>query len=170
MDMLVKLYNLPEFSTHILELKKMGIEIRQAWPSEKRVIGSWVRDQFNDTWANEAEASLGQRPTTCYIATQKDPDHEPTYPYDLPFETLLGFSCYDAIYKGMYGPVGVREDFRGYGIGKALLLATLQAMSLNRYAYAVIGWVGPIDFYTQTVNAIPIEGTEPGFFRGPLIP
>ncbi len=36
------------------------------------------------------------------------------------------------------------------------------------YAYAVIGWAGPTEFYEKTVGATIIEGSEPGIFRGPL--
>ena len=70
----------------------------------------------------------------------------------------------------MFGPVGVREDYRGRGIGKALLLASLHAMAGEKYAYAIIGWVGPIQFYAETVGATVIEGSEPGIFQGILRP
>ena len=68
----------------------------------------------------------------------------------------------------MFGPAGVREDYRGRAIGKALLLTTLHAMAAQRYAYAVIGWAGPVEFYMKTVGAILIEGSEPSIFRGLL--
>ena len=70
--------------------------------------------------------------------------------------------------KGVFGPVGVREDRRGGGIGTALLLTCLHAMAGQRYAYAVIGWAGPAEWYARTVGATIIEGSEPGVFRGPL--
>ena len=50
-----------------------------------------------------------------------------------------------------------------------LLLAGLHAMKEHNYAYAVISWAGPADFYTRMVGAVPIEGSAPGYYRGPLI-
>jgi predicted N-acetyltransferase YhbS len=64
----------------------------------------------------------------------------------------------------------VDEKARGTGLGKALLLAALRAMAADGYAYAVIGGAGPVDFYVKTVGAIPIEGSEPGLYRGMLRP
>lgn len=168
-DMLVKLYTLPESTSLLAGLRKQGIEIRQAHPGEKHVIADWVPHHFNPVWATGCEAAIEQRPISCYIAVQKhQPQQAPDNPYSLPSETLLGFACYDVASKGMFGPIGVREDQRGRGIGKALLLACLQAMAAERYAYAVIGWAGPVDFYARTVGATIIEGSEPGIFRGPL--
>ena len=68
-------------------------------------------------------------------------------PYDLPPEQLAGFSCYDSSNKGMFGPMGVAPEFEGKGIGKALLLTALHAMWAENYAYAVIGWAGPVDWF-----------------------
>jgi predicted N-acetyltransferase YhbS len=89
-------------------------------------------------------------------------------PYDLPPEVLLGFACYDVASKGMFGPIGVREDYWRRGIGKALLLTCLHAMAMEGYAYAVIGSAGPAEFYAKTVGATVIAGSEPGISRGRL--
>ena len=68
----------------------------------------------------------------------------------------------------MFGPVGVRADYQGRGIGKALLLTCLHAMAVEGYAYAVIAGAGPTEFYAKVVGATVIEGSEPGIFRDPL--
>lgn len=34
------------------------------------------------------------------------------------------------------------------------------------YAYAIIGGVGPVEFYAKTVGAVVIEGSDPGIYRG----
>jgi len=62
----------------------------------------------------------------------------------------------------------VREDYRGRGIGKALLLTCLHAMFKQGYAYAAIGQVGPTEFYRKAVGATIIEDSEPGIVRGRL--
>ncbi len=167
--MLVKLYDLPEIGPLITRLKENGIEIRQASAPEKRIVVDWVRANFYDAWAGECEAAIEQRPVHCYIAVEKDRTHVPDgSPYSLPAEKLVGFACFDATVRGMFGPMGVQTDHRGRHIGEALLLACLHAMTSERYAYAVIGWAGPTDFYAKTVGATIIEGSEPGIYRGPL--
>jgi hypothetical protein len=47
-------------------------------------------------------------------------------------------------------------------------LACLQAMRAEGYAYAIIGGVGPAEFYAKTVGAVEIEGSTPGIYRGQL--
>jgi GNAT superfamily N-acetyltransferase len=168
-DMLVKLYVLPDVAPLIAQLMTEGIEVRRAAPSEKRIVANWVRAHFSETWAAECEAAMEQRPVCCYIAVEKSRTQATgDSPYSLPAEMLVGFACFDATAKGMFGPTGVQEDYRGRGIGKALLLACLHAMAAQRYAYAVIGWAGPTEFYSKAVGATIIEGSEPGIYRGPL--
>jgi GNAT superfamily N-acetyltransferase len=167
-DMLVKLYTLPDVAPVLAELSSRAVEIRQARPSEKRMIVQWVRQRFSEAIASECEAAIEQRPVTCYLAVEKQSGVSPGKPYELPPEMLLGFACYDVASKGMFGPEGVREDRRGQGLGKALLLTCLHAMKAERYAYAVIGWAGPAEFYAKAVGATIIEGSEPGIYRGPL--
>jgi hypothetical protein len=36
------------------------------------------------------------------------------------------------------------------------------------YAYAIIGWAGPVAFFQKTVGATVIADSEPGSFRGML--
>lgn len=168
-DMLVKLYVLPEITLLLAQLGAEGIALRQGHPSEKHAIPKWVREHFHESWAIECEVGLGQRPVSCYIAVEKEAASTPdSNPYVLPAEKLLGFACYDVSSKGMFGPMGVREDYRGHGIGQALLLTCLYAMRAEGYAYAVIGWAGPAEWYAKTVGATIIEGSEPGIYRGPL--
>jgi hypothetical protein len=169
-DMLVKLYNLPPLAPVLAELARANIEIRAGDPSEKTVIARWVRHHFDEAWAIGCEVGLGQRPVTCYIAVEKGPAlAAPQNPYDQPAQLLVGMACYDVASRGMFGPTGVREDYRHRGVGTGLLLACLHAMAAERYAYAIIGWAGAPDFYARTVGATLIEGSEPGIFRGPLM-
>ncbi len=165
-DMLVKLYALPKVALVLPHLKDANIEIRQGHPSEKRVISDWTQRHFKESWAVGCEVGLDQRPVTCYIAIQKtESKASVTNSYDLSPDLLLGFACYDVASKGMFGPIGVRKDYRGQGIGKALLLICLHAMFMHGYAYAVIGWAGSTEFYAKTVGATIIEDSEPGIFR-----
>ena len=78
---------------------------------------------------------------------------------------VLGFACYDATAKDFFGPTGVMESQRGKGIGAALLIACMQAMAAEGYAYAVIGGAGPVAFYEKVVGATVIPDSVPGPYR-----
>lgn len=169
-DMLVKLYALPDAASLSTTLYQRGIEIRRAQASERYVLSEWVHRHFEDpSWAIGCEVALEQRPVSCYIAVEKSPTPVPgKNPYDLPDEGLIGFACYDVASKGMFGPLGVHENYRKQGIGTALLLTCLHSMKEEGYAYAAIGWVSSEDFYAHAAGATVIPDSEPGIFRGKL--
>jgi GNAT superfamily N-acetyltransferase len=158
--MLVRLYDLPEMTERLRALRESGIEVRRALAPEKHVVVSWVRETFGDAWASECEVSFSRLPISCFRA-QRDQD-------------LLGFACYDATAKAFFGPTGVLESERKRGIGTALLLTALHAMAAEGYAYAIIGGVGPADFYARAAGAVPIAGSTPGIYadllRGGRVP
>jgi ribosomal protein S18 acetylase RimI-like enzyme len=169
-DMLVKLYAVPEVAPLLIALHQKGLEIRRPDPSEKYILAEWVRQHFKESWAIGCEVALEHRPASCYIAVKKSQAHVPNdNSYDLPDEVLVGFACYDVASKGMFGAMGVKEEYRGQGIGTALLLACLHAMKEEGYAYAVIGWVASVDFYARAAGATVIPDSEPGIFRGKLV-
>ena len=154
MDMLVKLYELPASDDMVSRLAEGGISIRRALPPEKHNVIEWIRGNFSEAWTSEADIAFARQPVSCFIAVQD--------------KRLLGFACHDTTCKNFFGPTGVDPQARGKGIGVALLLACLEAMRHQGYGYAIIGGVGPADFYTKTVGAIPIEGSQPGIYRGLL--
>jgi hypothetical protein len=169
-DLLVRLYSLRPMGSLVEKLGSEGIVIRRAHPSETGIIVPWVCENFHEKWAAETRGAMENRPVTCFIATALLAVPEPSNDaYNLPPERLTGFACYDIIAKGMFGPEGVHTEYRERGIGKALLLACMHAMAIDGYAYAVISWAGPIEFYKNAVGATPIENSEPGIFRGPLV-
>ncbi len=154
-DMLVKLYDLPPLEPILAQQKATGVDIRQALAPERHIVVNWVARTFNSTyWANECEIAFSRQPTSCFIAVESG--------------QVVGFACHDATCKNFFGPTGVSESHRGRGIGKALLVACLHAMAAQGYGYAIIGWVGPAEFYAKTVGAIEIEGSTPGIYRGIL--
>ncbi len=150
-DMLVKLYELPEAQPHLRRLSEQGVVIRPAMPYERGQVVGWVRDQFGDPWADECDAAFGNRPVSCFIATEES--------------EITGFACYDSTRMNFFGPMGVAGRARGRGIGSALLLGCLHAMAAFGYAYAIIGGVGPAEFYRRVVGAIEIAGSSPGIYR-----
>jgi GNAT superfamily N-acetyltransferase len=149
-DMLVKLYGLPDLHAQLTKIEKQGIQIRCPNPWEKAILIDWVRSHFGPTWGFECETAFAAIPPSCFMAIQKD--------------TLIGFACHDCTRKNFFGPTGVAESARGRGVGLALLLSCLHAMRDTGYAYAIIGGVGPAEYYSKTVGAAPIEGSSPGIY------
>jgi GNAT superfamily N-acetyltransferase len=116
----------------------------------------WVKEKFSAGWESECDVAFSRQPISCFIASKAG--------------KLIGFSAYDTTAKSVFGPMGVAEDCRTKGIGKALLLAALYDMRYQGYAYAIIGWTGPAKFYEKCANAKIIEGSQPetGMYSGLL--
>lgn len=150
-DMLVKLYDLPDLQPSTASIKEHGIVIRLARAYEMHQVTHWVGETFSRPWQAEVTKGICAAPPTVMLAIAN--------------ETLVGFGCYDTTARGVAGPFGVDESHQGKGIGKALTLAVLHAMHAAGYAYAVIGSVGPADFYQRTVGAIPIPDSTPGYYH-----
>jgi hypothetical protein len=152
-DLLVRLYDLPEFEAEA-KVRDAGIVVRRGKPFERQFILDWVGKHFYGPWVGEAALALSQQPTTLYVAVRDG--------------TLLGFACYDTSAKGFFGPTGVDEAARGQGIGEALLIVTLKGMYEAGYAYAVIGDPGPVAFYQKRLDALEIPKSKPGIYAGML--
>ncbi len=141
-DMIVNLTNLPNYEIN------PDIKIKRAFIGDKDLILSFIKENFNNNWAFEAEHSLMQDVSKCFVAVQNG--------------KILGFACYDAAAKGFFGPMGVLSSHRNKNIGKALLIRTLNAMKEYGYGYAIIGWVNDAQqFYKKTVNAEIIKNATP---------
>lgn len=148
-DMLVKLYDVQLDLELENKLREDGIIIKRALGLDKTRILQFVRDHFSQQWADECEMGLIHE--GCYIAV-----HE---------KEVVGFACFDATMKDYFGPTGVRKDMRGKGIGKALLLRCLYSMYERGYNYAIIGWVGPAEFYQKACGAAMIPDSTPRSYR-----
>ena len=153
-DMLVRLYDLPESGDLYRKVEEQGITLRRARAFEKHTVAEFARTHFSAKWVSEVEVALSRQPVACFIAT-KD-------------KTILGFACYDTTMRGFFGPTGVSEAARGTGIGKALLFKSLEALRETGYAYAFIGGVGPREFYEKACGAIEIPGSDPGIYGDSL--
>lgn len=152
-DLLVRLYDLPEFPSEAKVIGD-GVTVRRALPPERHVVTDWVGKHFSSNWVAEVEAALSRLPVTCWLAVKDG--------------KLLGFACHDATAKGFFGPTGVDEAARGQGLGEALLIVTLRGMREAGYAYAVIGGAGPVEFYQKRLDALVIPGSTPGIYQGML--
>jgi GNAT superfamily N-acetyltransferase len=150
-DMLVKLYDLPDDCSVVQKTLEHDVVIRKPIGPEKHLIVQWVKDKFSKAWSSETDMAFSNRPVSCFIA--------------LKGRKPVGFACYDATALGYFGPTGVEGGYRNKGIGTALLFACLQDMKLKGYGYAIVGGVGPADYYRKTVNAVDIQESTPGIWK-----
>nr|WP_287939586.1 GNAT family N-acetyltransferase [Algoriphagus sp.] len=151
-DMLVRLMELPdasELEKRLLEKEK--IVFRRAIAPEKHLISEWVMEQFGAYWKSEVEVAFSRQPVSCWIAQRGN--------------ELLGFACYECTARNFFGPTGTKESERGKGIGKVLLIKSLESLREMGYAYAIIGGVGPAEFYEKAVGAKIIEGSEVSIYQ-----
>ena len=151
-DLLVRLYDLPPAAPAVERLAGKGVVVRRAAASERAVVATFARTHGSEGWANECEVAFARLPLACFVAV------------DGSTQILLGLACYEAACRDFFGPELVRPDRRGQGIGRALLLVTLEAMRAEGYAYAIIGWASSVEFYERAVGAVVIEGSEPGIY------
>ncbi|MDW3192689.1 MAG: GNAT family N-acetyltransferase [Cytophagales bacterium] len=138
-DMLVNLSGLPSFHELEESISLQQILIRQPIAPERSIVMDWVEKHFARSWADEVAAAFSHQPITCFVA-QKEGE-------------ILGFACYEATKKNFFGPTGVSETARGMGLGKVLLMKSLEAMKNMGYAYAIIGGVRAPSFYEKAVRA-----------------
>ncbi len=153
-DMLVKLYNLSNLFLAVENLATLGITIRRTMLPEKDLVQTWILRKFGEQWSTLCETAFMNRPISCFIAIKDG--------------GIIGFACYDVTFRNVFGPIGVNEVNREQGIGQALLSSCLHSMKEIGYVYAIIGRVGPVEFYTRTVNAIIIQDSDPGCFTAIL--
>ena len=142
-DLIVNLYDLPTFKN------ETNYVIKKPLSPNIHLVQKFIRDYFPESWVSEATVGLNKENPTCYIAVDgKD---------------IIGFACYDATAKGYFGPTGVKPDYRNKGIGKALLMKTLEGLKDSGYGYAIIGAVGKSvhPFYIKTCKAVVIENSHP---------
>lgn len=156
-DMLVKLYNIPDLDPVMVHMFSMDVQIRRALAPEKKVVIDWVQQKFmSHYWASECDIAFSRQPVGCFVAIKNN--------------QLLGFACYDTTLRGIFGPMGVDEQARGFQIGRALLLTALHDMKQVGYGYAVIGLASEEnkDFYRHVARATVIEHSTPGIYNGLL--
>ena len=149
-DMLVRLYDLPDSAALYQDVAAKGVTLRRARAFEKHTVAEFARVHFSAKWVSEVEVAMTRQPVACFIATRD--------------KQILGFACYDTTLRGFFGPTGVSENARGLGLGKALLFKSLEALREIGYAYAVIGGVGPREFYEKACGAVEIPGSDPGTY------
>ncbi len=150
-DMLVDLYKMPEHDGYLKELKENGVEIKCAMAPSRQLIFDFIKENFSERWAYEAEKGIWKDMPSTFVAVKDG--------------KIIGFASYDVTGLGYFGPLGVLESERKGGVGRALTLRCLDAMREKGYGYAIIGWVGPAKFYEKVANAVIIEGDHKAIYN-----
>ena len=153
-DMLVNLLSLPPRDAALEGMRGAGVVVRRAQPWELSPVREFVSENFGQKWADEISGGLVSQPATIFVALREG--------------VLIGFAAYECTRKDFFGPTGVVESERGRGVGRALLVASLWGLRELGYAYAVIGGVGPAEFYERAVGARLIPDSSPGVYADPL--
>jgi predicted N-acetyltransferase YhbS len=149
-DLLVNLLKLPALDPVLEEIRRAQIVVRRAQPFEVTAVRSFVEKNFSQAWADEITVGFASKPVSVYIATLE--------------KEIVGFAAYECTRRDFFGPMGVLKTMEGRGIGKALLIACLWGLREMGYVYAIIGGVGPVEFYEKTVGAKVIPDSNPGIY------
>ncbi len=155
-DLLVPLYTLPPRADGEGQIAGQDILVRRANTFEMSRVGAFIRAHFSESWADEMAATFARQPVSGYIA--------------LDDGRIVGFAAHEATRRAFFGPTGVAPTYRGRGIGRALLIASLWGLHDLGYAYGIIGAAGPTEFYQKTVGAIVIPNSTPGIYADLLRP
>ena len=150
-DMLVRLYDLPDPAPYDALTAAGGVVVRRLDAWDRAPLRRFVEQHFTENWASEADFAFASgHPITGFVAIEAG--------------GIAGFAVYECSRRGFFGPAGVREDLRGNGVGASLLFRCLEGMREMGYAYAIIGGVGPADFYVKVCGATIIDGSDPGVY------
>ncbi len=151
-DMLVRLVSLPDIiNTEKVLKQEEQVIFRRPIAPEKSIVTQWVSQYFSSNWADEVDVAFSRIPVSCFIAQRG--------------QEIIGFSCYECTAKNFFGPTGIIEKERGKNIGKVLLIKALLALKELGYGYAIIGGVGPVEYYQTTVNATVIDGSQVSVYQ-----
>ena len=144
-DMIVRLAGLPDPRPIERRLADEGYAVQRATIRRRPAVAAFIERHFSERWALGTAAAYSRRPVSLFVALSGD--------------EIVGFAAYDCSYRGYLGPMGVREELRGIGLGSALLLRTLEDMAGRAYKWAVIGEVDPVTFYEKVCGAVVIPGS-----------
>ncbi|WP_218004541.1 GNAT family N-acetyltransferase [Microtetraspora niveoalba] len=110
-----------------------GVAVHAAGSGERDAVTAFVRGEWNESWAWEAEEATGLH----YASLDGE---------------IIGFAAWGAR-PAWFGPMGTAPAARGLGVGGVLLRRCLAEMRAAGLADAQISWVGPLRFYSGVVGA-----------------
>jgi hypothetical protein len=148
--MIVPLLALPDPASAIERVKQTGVQIRRARAWEVPAVQAFIVAQgFAPTWAPEMANGFARQPISVFVG-ERDTE-------------IVGFAAYDCGPRGIAGPIGVAKGERTAGVAGALLLRTLTDMRAIGYVYAIIGAVGPAEFFERVCGAVLLPSAWPSY-------
>jgi GNAT superfamily N-acetyltransferase len=105
---------------------------RLARPDDVGAVVAFCQ-QHHPHWANEAQRAAVAGTLTLV--------------FDRDGDELTGFCAFDVNRRGTVGPVAVRPDLVGHGVGRPVMLGALHAMRARGDTVAAVQWVGPLRPY-----------------------
>lgn len=115
-----------------------GVDIRRATEADLDVLLPVVEDEWGPAWRTEVERSV--RGAGGVHAAFRD-------------GRPIAFAAWGACRPSWFGPMGTLPAAAGLGLGGNLLRRCLQDQAALGLSSAQIGWVGPLRFYSNSVNA-----------------
>ena len=70
MDMLVRLYDLPDIEEELRKLGKEGILIRRPGAYERHLVADWVGRNFSPKWVSETKTAFSRQPVSCHTGEE----------------------------------------------------------------------------------------------------
>lgn len=120
-----------------------GVTVRRLVESDRVLISPWLA-AWGGTWKHEALSTLGRPAAGTYVAVGEDGTADAAF---------LGFASHGVNRVGWFGPMGTDGARRNLGIGGVLLRRCLADLHVAGHPTAQICWVGPVAFYSRTVDA-----------------
>lgn len=145
-DMLVDLRDLAILQHARYSGASPDVEVRRAIETDRERLSLLITSEFAESWTRATAVAYQRHPVSAFVLIRAN--------------AVIGFAFYDIAFLGYFGAMGVREADRGNGIGARLTIAALKDMARKGYAYAVIGDVGPVEFYEKTCGAVIIAKPE----------
>ncbi|MEU7886436.1 GNAT family N-acetyltransferase [Microbispora bryophytorum] len=146
-------YDEAEHEADLARLAAAGVTVAAA-PAhgdpagERAQVAGFVREQWNDKWAWEAEQATG-----LHYAFRDGAFRDGAFRDGAARDgEILGFAAWGAR-PLWFGPMGTAEAARGLGVGRVLLRRCLDEQAAAGQTSAQIGWVGPLRFYSRAVGA-----------------
>lgn len=138
-DMICNLLNLPDYHTLEAKLESEGIHVFRPLPGDMTRVLKWVNENSGESGLSECQIAFSHMPVSAYIAEKNG--------------QVIGYACHSIIAPDFFGPTRVDSSYQHKGIGTLLLLKTLYSMRNIGFVYAIIGCIGPAEFYEKTVGA-----------------
>lgn len=124
-----------------LSPSKGPVVVRRCDAQDRVRTLEFIEKRFARGWAWEVALGFDRDDPTCLIAIEED--------------RILGFSGWELNNRGLgtFGPQGVDPAARGRGIGRRLLLATLEQLAREGFPQARIPWVSSVEYYRKNCGA-----------------